>query len=416
MHLPPFATGQPQGRAARRGAVLILVMVCLTFLSGIAVAFFRMSMAGQKAAMASGEKLRARYLAEGALRQALAVFEQGGRPALDALVFPQAFGTNSFTLTRVWGVDDAALADDLVLLTASATVARERVAIELIGRPALTAGSLMGVVGKNLLSFQDDALVDSYDSSAGDYASQSINPFGSTSYASTSAPVSSNGNIDLTGQSTIWGDAHPGTMGSVSVGGTAQVLGSTSPLAAAVAFPNISVPSLPSAGPLSESSTTQVIPAGDHHFDSLDVSGTGSIVLTGPGTIVVDALSVIDNASLSIDATGGPVKIYVTGALDVLDAGKIEPQNHDPSQLTILVSDVAPDVHIESTASVTGVLYAPDRSLFLSGSAQLLGSLVANDLTMSGSSAVHFDENLLSGAGIGDSTLEVVCWRLVQAP
>ncbi len=404
------------GTLPRRGAVLVLVIVALTFLSGLAVAFFRISMASQRESLRAAQRLQSNYLAEAGLRQTLAVFAVGGRPAVDGMVWPQSFGNQSFDMNVIWGPDDAALADDLVRLTASAVHAGQTARLELLGRPVLNAGSTMGVIGKNQLSFLESSLVDSYDSSAGAYSGQATNTMGSITYAGMSAPVSSNGNIDLDALATIWGDAHPGTSGSVSVGGSAQVSGSTSPLASAVAFPNISVPTLSSLGNLSEGTTTQVLSAGDYHYDALSLSGTGSIVLTGPAVLVVGDLSITDASSLLVDATGGPVQIYVTGMFDVQGTGKLEPTNQDPSQIKLLVSGLSPDVNLGNDASVTGVLYAPDRSVFLSAQAHLFGSLVANDLTMTGSSGVHFDQNLLVGAGIGDSTIQILCWRNLKTP
>ena len=68
------------------------------------------------------------------------------------------------------------------------------------------------------MTLSSAVVIDSFDSSAGTYASQAVNKFKSHFYAGSDAKVTSNGDIGLRSNSTIWGDANPGPSGNRSLG------------------------------------------------------------------------------------------------------------------------------------------------------------------------------------------------------
>ena len=67
-----------------------------------------------------------------------------------------------------------------------------------------------GAFGDESMLMDSNAMVDSYDSSLGTYASQATNGTDPDHYAGESGNVGSNGNIDLLANTVVHGNATPG--------------------------------------------------------------------------------------------------------------------------------------------------------------------------------------------------------------
>ena len=81
--------------SGRRGTVLVMVIVTLTVLVGMTLAFLTVTMSANREVIGAGGELRARYLAEAAITEGLAAKRHGGRVRVDglaSLVAPVAFG------------------------------------------------------------------------------------------------------------------------------------------------------------------------------------------------------------------------------------------------------------------------------------------------------------------------------------
>lgn len=246
---------------------------------------------------------------------------------------------------------------------------------------ALFRGALFGDTG---VSFNGNAVTDSYDSSLGAYGGTNLFKSGN---------VRSNGNINLKGNSGVQGDAMPGPSKSVSLNGNAYVTGLTTPASSTQTLPAITVP------------------AGAVNKGSISISGNNSQTLTA-GNYVISSISISGNATLNIDASAGPVNLYVSGTISANGNGiVISSGSHLPQNLNIFETGNS-SVSLGGNSDFYGTVYAPNSPLSLSGNAQLYGAFAGSSITLSGNGGIHFDKHLLTGGGAPGPLKLVAQWSL----
>jgi hypothetical protein len=127
------------------------------------------------------------------------------------------------------------------------------------------------------------------------------------------------------------------------------------------------------------------------------VPRNSSVTVHGPGSFVVRNVTAESGAQIFIDNTAGPVTLYVTGTMKMQSGSKVTLADPEPERFAVYVSGVGP-VEIagkkRGETAFTGVLYAPDASVKLTGTGELEGAFVGRTLEMHDGSEVHYDENL----------------------
>ena len=126
------------------------------------------------------------------------------------------------------------------------------------------------------------------------------------------------------------------------------------------------------------------IPADATSVD-LTVSGNNTLTLAA-GTYVTPTVQISGNGSI---VASGPVTIYVTGAIDITGNGITVPDNH-PANL-LLISTGSASVKIAGNGSFYGGIYAPDSNVTSTGNGDIFGAIVSKTFTQGGNSAFHFD-------------------------
>ena len=235
-----------------------------------------------------------------------------------------------------------------------------------------------GIVGLKSISLSGGA-IDSY------WAPNGYTPGGSH------GTIASNGNINLSGNSQIDGDAHPGPGDSVN--NPAAVTGSTTPLAQAMYYPNASptsyatsnnnsaVPSQYLSGSSFKMSSSQSLslPGGVYYFKDFSMSGSSTLAFTGPATV------------------------YVYGALSL--SGTTNTFSNLPGDLKFVVgpdtSGSAPGkVTLSGGSSLYAYIYAPQSDITVSGTGAIYGSLVGQSISSSGGASIHYDISLTGPGAI----------------
>jgi len=147
------------------------------------------------------------------------------------------------------------------------------------------------------------------------------------------------------------------------------------------------------------------------NFSSGYVNAQGQYVSTyyiPPGNYVVSAINISGGGKLTIPSSLAgttPVSIYVSGntsgttAVSVSGAGLVN-NNRYPEMLQIWSSS-AKDVNISGGGNVSGVIYAPNARVAMSGGTVLYGAVLANNMDDSGGASIHYDALL----GNSSSTL-----------
>lgn len=275
------------------------------------------------------------------------------------------------------------------------------------GTPTTVPLFAYAMFGRSQLQVNGQAATDSYDSSLGPYS------------------VTNN-------RSNLGGDL--GTNGSASLGG-AQIggnlsvfstpMGSTSIVAAGGAQINIAgtvttngevsglnasntgtaLPPGPSPIQTQQSNAQKSLPAVPSapatatNLGSLSLSGNSSRTLTA-GDYVVSSISITGRAQLRIDNSAGPVNIYVQGANASIDIGGNGIfAAGQPSALRIWYGGSG-DTSVHGNGDFTGVIYAPNSQISISGNGAIYGAVVGNGVSINGTGSnggkFHYDRSLSS--------------------
>ena len=89
----------------------------------------------------------------------------------------------------------------------------------------------------------------------------------------------------------------------------------------------------------------------------------------------------------------GSVQIYMDSGTVSLSSPAVNVSSV-PSRFLIFGGTEVDKVSISGEATVVGAIYAPSADFSLVGSSQLFGAAVADSVTVSGSSSIHYDEAL----------------------
>jgi hypothetical protein len=142
---------------------------------------------------------------------------------------------------------------------------------------------------------------------------------------------------------------------------------------------------------------------------TLYLTGSDAISVTGNGGIVIEP-----GASLSIYAAGS-IKI---GGNGVLNGGNTTASANQPInfQLWGTSTDTATkqDIQVAGNGVLSGIVYAPNGSVKINGNGDVMGSVVANDITVVGNAAFHYDESL--GNFGGGNPFRVTRWNELTTP
>lgn len=224
-----------------------------------------------------------------------------------------------------------------------------------------------GLIGLNSVNVSVSGSTDSYDSSVAPYSTLSAGSKGS---------IASNGDITINGTGTIKGDAHPGIGKSITVAAGATVTGYKTPLVKALAFAPPTLPtSYYNAGAVNLSSGVYNVAAGDYYCTSVTISNSATFNCLGV------------------------VRLYCSGPVNVT-GGYIGTYQNRPKNFQLFMTNSS-SVVMGGQANFYGQIYAPQSTFTQSGTAEIFGSVIANNLVFTGTweGGMHFDESISGTAG-----------------
>ncbi len=137
---------------------------------------------------------------------------------------------------------------------------------------------------------------------------------------------------------------------------------------------------------------------------SITLTNTSSSIDIGGGS---GALNIQTGASLQIYAPGD-IKIAGNGAMN---GGTTALTANQASSLQIWGTKTSgtQSIQIAGNGALSAVVYAPQGSVKINGNGDVVGSIVANDITVVGNAAFHYDEAL--GDFGGNNPFRVSTWR-----
>ncbi len=401
-------------RRSRRGAAMLMAMVCISSLAIASTALIAISASAVREHRGASERLHAQYVAEAALNVGIAEVRAGGNGAIGTEQAPSTLNGSTY-----W-VESTQLSADLLQLTSTAIDDRTGACMQMTLQREVDSIWLWAAFGKDVLHMDSNARTDSYNSALGTYASQKVNGSGASAYADTDGNIGSNGGITLDSNAKVWGDATPGPSSAVVLHSNASVDGSTNPLAEPQELPALVAPTYASNGNKTVSGTFNLA-AGNYSYNTFKLNSNATVNVTGPANIVITNFTLNSNTKFYADTTNGPVKVWVLDNL-VLDSGvTIRPNNYVPADLELnLLSDNVADpgitiqldtVSFSSNSSMYGTIYAPEAKLRIDSNFELFGAMMARNIDLDSNCKIHYDEALATTKASGSVEWHKLAWR-----
>jgi len=322
--------------------MLTIVAVMLLAMAGLAVAVLRSTKASSSEQRQDRQNAHARYIAQAGLSTAMFNLQRGQSGALGSSQAPVVWDKSHYYVTQ------QNVTADILRLTATGLDDRAAARQELVVRQLPTTIWRFGAFGKEDLHMDSNARVDSYNSDTGTYVLQDVNGSGTSKHANSNGDVGSNGDISLSQNAKVWGDATPGPSHNDTILGNAFVTGSTSSNSQAVVLPTITVPSYSSFGALTVAGTT-TIPSGNRSYTNLTVNSNKTLNITGPAKIVMSNLTLKSGGQINIDAANGDVELWVIDNFILNSNAQIAPTDFKSKHLRLnLLSDnvINPELNV----------------------------------------------------------------------
>lgn len=149
---------------------------------------------------------------------------------------------------------------------------------------------------------------------------------------------------------------------------------------------------------------------------TLKIHGKDVKIMGAPGVseYIFAGIHASGNGKLIVDATNGPVSIYVTDNIMVSAPSgiEIEYQNSTrimPEDLQIYAVKEVKRIKFTGVSNSHGVIYAPGTSFEMTGNSEYSGGIVASDISITGNAHFKYDVNLKNLESAG--TLIVGSWQ-----
>lgn len=309
-----------------------------------------------------------------------------------------------------------------------------------------------GLVAKETINFNGSPQIDSWNSDPDNNSATAPVTYsaGTRNDAGSVGSISVGVNAVLVDNADIWG--YVGTGGAApSVGSTGTIGPFGTPAGTTVAanvttdfsasFDAVTAPSTYAYTSVGSLSTSKTLPDdfpaatmkadGKYYIECTNIGGSNKVFTIAAGKTVV--LKVTDTIGNCIEIKGGSggininsgakLEIYAAGDISITGQGAANgtdtngdgdidaSEMNQPVNFQIYGTKTTgvQTIGISGNGVLSGVLYAPQGSVTLSGSVHTFGSVVANDITLNGTSAqFHYDESL--GNFGGTNPFRVTRW------
>ncbi|HUR60527.1 MAG TPA: pilus assembly PilX N-terminal domain-containing protein [Opitutaceae bacterium] len=131
------------------------------------------------------------------------------------------------------------------------------------------------------------------------------------------------------------------------------------------------------------------------------LNGTETLLIQGDVTLVLtsgsaaDAISVAGNASIIVPE-GSKFTVYAEGKVTVAGRGLFN-GNAQPISIQLWgtnTSAAGQQIDVVGNGALKAVIYAPNGDVKINGNGDVMGSVVARNITLVGNAAFHYDESL----------------------
>lgn len=414
---------QGSRRSSRRGSALIAALLVVVAVATLGLVWLELALSRNREQIVAVDSKRAFYMAEAGLSEGFLGLVTGMSGNVGSEVLPARFANGLFWTSCV---DEG---EGRYTIKSTGLCGAGRASLAMSVEKQSSSVATLGVFADRGLVAEAGSFIDSFDSRDGPYTPAML-AIGAP--LPTGARCGSNGDVALHGGASavkVYGDVRPGPGMTLLRGSGVVVSGATAPSETTSTLPAIDVPVIASSGARATSARAPSITlgAGQHAYDALHVGGRHSLHVDGPAEIVIGALQVDAGGSVTIDASGGPVKIYVTSSIELAAGSTFSTASTLPGAVALLVSaselvdrdgDGTPDepVSIDASGEYYGTVYAPSANVSTSPTLAIHGAIAARTLTLRAGTQFHFDRALLEPALDEASLPAFLGWRIVELP
>jgi Tfp pilus assembly protein PilX len=171
-------------------------------------------------------------------------------------------------------------------------------------------------------------------------------------------------------------------------------------------FDPVSMPTLST--PLGSLGTTTTLTSGTYTYSSISLAAANQLNISGNVVILItasagsSAIDIKGNAGINI-APGASLKIYTAGDIaiggnGVANGGTMAATANAPVKFQIYGTSTSTstdqNISIAGNGVLSGIIYAPNGDVKINGNGDVMGSVVAEDITLVGNAKFHYDESL----------------------
>lgn len=246
------------------------------------------------------------------------------------------------------------------------------------------------VFGNYSVKLSGITLVDSYDSDLGPYSSLT---------AGSNGDIGTNDLLTMAGNASVKGDALIGPEGTSS-GVETRITGELFYAGNPTELDPVTLPDYFSSVPISPDikltkDVTNIF-TGNYCYKDVSLSSSATLAIADNTNIYVsEQISITGSARI---ITGINVKLYIKGDANFAGQGIVNTSGL-PSSLQIygLASTTSTPTTISYSggSNFYGAIYAPECDIITGGNSSIFGALVGNNVTLSGTGALHYDESLV---------------------
>lgn len=252
-----------------------------------------------------------------------------------------------------------------------------------------TASGGAGVTALSKFEMENNASIDSYDSSAGAY---------SPAAAGSNAVVQTNGKVKMKNNAKVWGDAHPGIGESLDLDNNATVTGNTANLTETLSFDPVDTTAA------AASNNNAALSSSYFNSGSRDFKMENNDSYTMPaGTYYFDEFKLKNNATLTL---AGIVIIYTTGKVTLENNATVNTFGNRPTNLQFKMAG-GKDFKMKNNSKLTADIYNPGGEIELENNTELSGVAVADEIKLKNNAKIHQDRSISGSGGGGGSSISI---------
>jgi hypothetical protein len=168
-----------------------------------------------------------------------------------------------------------------------------------------------------------------------------------------------------------------------------------------VSFPDVLAPFAggaftPSSGNVGGTNFAYVLNGGNYQLSSMSLSGQNQVMVTGQSVLYVTGNLTMSGQSAFIIAPGASLKLYVAGARGNLTGQGVMNQTGFATNFVYYGLPTNTRVDLTGGSGFTGIIYAPQAALNVSGGSVICGATISDTVSATGGFNFHYDESLAS--------------------